>query len=265
MYRQAFTAAAFALMMGVATDLIAQTTPGPAPAPASSRLSRGYFNVNAGFESTSGEFSSASTFRLYDEDGSLSATQAVDSGALFDVAAGARVWRNVTVGLAYHREATTGEGAASASVPNPLVFNRNRSVALSFSDLKRTEQAVHLQLGYMLPLTDRLDVHVTLGPSFFSLKQDVVSELAFAETAFPFTAVNATAALAERSESATGFNAGADVSYLFFDTDQFRLGAGMFIRYAGATVDINLLNNSNSTVGTDVGGLQIGFGARLRF
>src|SRR5688500_4682460 len=41
---------------------------------------RGYVNLNAGFESTSGEFTDARSFRLYDEDGSIRIAQAVDSG-----------------------------------------------------------------------------------------------------------------------------------------------------------------------------------------
>lgn len=223
---------------------------------------RGYASLNVGFETASGTLTDATTFRLYDENGSLSVSQAVDSGALFDISAGARVWRNVSVGIGYHRDGTTGEGSFTGSVPHPLIFNRNRSVAGAVSDLGRTERAVHLQLGYMLPLSDRLNVHVFLGPSFFSLKQDVIGDVTFSEQGVPFTSVNAVPAIAERSESATGFHLGADVSYQLLQTDAYKIGGGMFIRYAGATVDIPLLG---STVGSDVGGLQIGFGGRVRF
>ena len=40
-----------------------------------------------------------------------------------------------------------------------------------------------------------------------------------------------------------------------------KLGAGMFLRYAGSTAKFQVLDN---TVETDVGGVQIGFGGRLR-
>lgn len=252
--RKALTVAVYVLLIAGARDAAAQV--------GQPWTDRGYVSLNAGFESTSGEFSDARTFRLYDENGSIRINQAVDSGALFDFGAGARVWRNVSVGIAYHREATNGEGSASAEVPNPVVFNRNRSVAASVADLGRTEQAVHLQFGYMVPISEKLHVHMFLGPSFFRLKQDVIGDLTFTETAFPFTTVNTTTAVEERSDSTTGFNVGADVSYEVFRTDLYKLGVGMFIRYAGATGDIRVFD---STIGSDVGGLQLGFGGRMRF
>ena len=259
MYRQTITSLVlvFGFVCGAASNAAAQA--------GQAWTERGYFNINAGFENTTGEITDAVNFTIYNEPGSLQTTQAVDSGALFDISGGARVWRNVSVGIAYHTESTTGEGSATASVPNPVFFNQNRSVALALSDLNRSESAVHLQFGYMVPVSDVLDVHVTLGPSFFSLKQDVLSSVTYTETGFPFTTVNATPNFTERSDDAVGFNIGVDVSYKFLTTGPVKLGAGMFLRYAGATVDVTVLDGSGAVVGSDVGGLQIGFGGRVRF
>lgn len=222
---------------------------------------RGYLNLSVGFESVSGELNDATTFRLYDEDASLSVAQAIDSGAFVDVSGGLRVWRNVSVGLGYHQGSTDSEAAVAGSIPHPIFFNRNRAVAMSVGDLKRTERAVHLQVGYMVPLSDRIHVHVLLGPSFFKLKQDVVSEIAIAEQG-DFTTVTATPTVAERSDSSTGFNIGVDLGFTIAETASAKFGAGMFIRYAGASADVQVLSN---TVDSDVGGLQVGFGGRIRF
>jgi hypothetical protein len=56
---------------------------------------------------------------------------------------------------------------------------------------------------------------------------------------------------------------GADVSYYFTE----RFGAGGFLRWAGGSTDIEVLDASNlrQEVKTDVGGFQAGFGARVRF
>jgi hypothetical protein len=254
MYRQAVIAVMCVGLLAGAQDAAAQV--------GQDWTDRGFVNLNVAFETTSGALDGGRTFRLYDENGTTNVRQDVDSGPLFDFSVGVRVWRNATVGIAYHHESTTGQGTAEASVPNPAFTDRLRPVSLNVTDLGRSEQALHLQFGYMIPVMEQLSVHVFLGPSFFSLSQDVITDLTFQETSFPFTTVNATASAEEVSEGAVGFHVGADVTYQFYETTNLKLGAGAFLRYAGATVDIPVLDN---TVGSDVGGIQVGFGARLRF
>jgi hypothetical protein len=202
------------------------------------------------------------TFRLYDESGTKSVEQNVDSGSLVDFSVGGRVWRNVSVGIGYHRGANTSEASATASVPHPLVFASNRAVATAAGDLQRVEQGIHIQIGYMIPITDTISVHVMGGPSFFRLAQDVLSDVTFTEAGFPFTTVNGTPVISERNDSAVGVNLGADVSYRFYDSDAYTIGAGMFIRYAAASARITIMENE---VDSDVGGMQLGFGLRVRF
>ena len=223
---------------------------------------RGYFNVNIAFGGSSGTFADARTFRLYDEDGSLAVDTSFDSGPLFDFSVGARVWRNVSLGIGFHAGGSSGDGAVVASVPSPVAFGSHRSVGFGVSDLGRSEQAFHLQFGYMLPVNEEISVHVTIGPSFFSVHQDVVSDVTYTEVGPPFTSVNATPVITERSDSPVGFNIGVDATYKLYETPTMKLGAGMFLRYAGSTAKIQVLDN---TVETDVGGVQVGFGARLRF
>ncbi|MGH9174259.1 MAG: hypothetical protein ACRD1H_07865, partial [Vicinamibacterales bacterium] len=134
--------------------------------------------------------------------------------------------------------------------------------AVQLSDLDRTERAVHLLVGYMMPLSEELSLHVSLGPSFFRLKQEVVSDATFTEQGFPFATVTATPVIAERTDSATGFNIGVDATYKLYETPTIKLGAGVFLRYAGATAEIQVLD---TVVESGVGGVQLGFGGRLRF
>jgi hypothetical protein len=105
-------------------------------------------------------------------------------------------------------------------------------------------------------------VHVTIGPSFFRVSQETLADIAFTEVGFPFTALNSSAVVQERSDSVVGINAGVDVSYKLWESDAYRVGGGVFLRYAGASARITVLEND---VDSDVGGLQIGFGARVRF
>ena len=225
-------------------------------------LDRGYVNLNVGFETTSGTLNDSTTFGLYDESGTKTVEQNVDSGSVFDFSAGSRVWENVAVGLGYHRGGNSSEASATASVPHPVFFNANRAVAAAASDLDRTERAFHIQIGYMIPLDENLSVHVMAGPSFFRLKQEVLSDLSFTEESFPFTRVNAEPIVTERSDSVVGVNLGVDVTYQLYETADYRVGGGLFLRYSGASARIAVIENE---VDSDVGGLQLGFGARVRF
>jgi len=256
MHRTRWVILFLALVTLSARDAAAQTTQ------PMDWLDRGYFNINVGFETSSGELNDSVTFPLYGETGTKTVTQNVDSGSLFDFSVGARVWRNVSAGIGYHRGSNSSEASATASVPNPVFFAANRAVALAATDLDRVEQAFHIQFGYMIPLSEVLSVHVTAGPSFFNLKQDVLSDLTFTETGFPFSSVNAAPVVTERKDSAVGINAGVDVTYQFYNSGDYKIGGGAFLRYAGASAKIPVIENE---VDSDVGGLQIGFGARIRF
>ena len=69
---------------------------------------------------------------------------------------------------------------------------------------------------------------------------------------------------AERKKSVTGFNVGVDATYIVWSNDSMRIGAGGFVRFTQASTDVQMLD-AGSTQSTDVGGMQFGFGARIRF
>ena len=126
--------------------------------------------------------------------------------------------------------------------------------------LDRKESAVHLQFGWVLPINEKFDVLVYGGPSFFRLEQDVVSDVSFGEG--NNNTVIATPTIATRKKSETGYNVGADATYIVWQNDSVRLGAGGFVRFTQASMDVDMLSTAQPT---DVGGVQFGFGARLRF
>jgi hypothetical protein len=254
MYRKSVVVATLALAMcALATPASAQVGP--------SWIDRGYFNFNVGFESTSGTLTDSTTFTLYDESGTRAVEQNVDSGSFIDFSAGSRVWRNVSVGIGYHRGSNSSEASGTLSVPHPLLFNSNRVASVAADDLDRTESAFHIHFGYMVPVNDQLSVHVTAGPSFFWLKQDVLADVTYTEQP-PFTTVNVSGVTAERKDSVVGVNAGVDVAYILSESDAYRIGAGVFLRYAAGSARITVIENE---VDTDVGGLQFGLGLRVRF
>jgi hypothetical protein len=222
---------------------------------------RGYVNVGWGVESGSSAMIDSRTATIYEETATINTSSTFSSGSLFDVGVGIRVWRNLTVGAAYHQEQNDTEGSVSGSIPSPTFFNRPRTIS-GIEALERKEAAGHINIGWVLPFNDKLDVLIYGGPSFFRLTQDVISNAVPNEAGATATTITATITTTERAKSVTGFNVGADATYILWSNDSIRMGAGGFVRFAQASTDVEMLSTSQPT---DVGGMQFGFGARLRF
>ena len=241
-----------ALLFGTAREAAAQGT----------WADRGYINVGFGIESGSTTMSDTKTATIYEETAQIASTASFSSGSLFDIGVGLRVWRNLTVGVSYHQEDNVADGTVSGSVPSPVVFNRPRNFSTTAPGLHRKEMATHLQFGWVVPIRNNFDVLVFVGPTWFRLNQDVVSDVTLGERGAPFTEVVASPIVSERNKSVVGFNAGVDATYIFWSNDNVRLGGGGFIRFTSASTDVFMLTTDQPT---DVGGVQFGFGGRIRF
>lgn len=222
---------------------------------------RVFITVGFGVENGSSDMTDTLNFTLYDEAATATTTTTWSSGSFFEGSAAVRVYRNFTVGLGYHQETNTTDTEISGTAPHPVFFNRPRTFAATEDGLYRREKAVHLTFGWVVPIDDKLDVHVTAGPTFFRLSQDVVTEVNIAESGNFATPV-VEGEVTEQKKSVTGFNVGADVTYILWQNDNMRIGAGGFLRYTSAEADVRMLANE---VSTKVGGMQFGFGARVRF
>jgi Outer membrane protein beta-barrel domain len=224
---------------------------------------RGYINVGWGVESGSSAMTDSRTQTIYDESATITSSSTFSSGSLFDVGVGIRIFKNLTVGVGYHQEQNDTEGTVSGQIPSPVVFNRPRALT-GTEPLDRKEMATHLNIGWVLPLSEKVDVMVYGGPSFFRLTQEVINEVVPNETGATASTITATIHTAERKKSVTGFNVGADATYIVWQNDSVRIGAGGFVRFTQASTDVEMFAGSQPQP-TDVGGVQFGFGARLRF
>ena len=243
-----------AVFVGVAVDASAQGGPW---------ADRGYVNIGFGVESGSSSIADTHNFVIYEESATLTSSTNWTSGSLIDGGFGVRVWRNMTVGIGYHQEENDTNGQITGSIPSPIFFNRPRQLNQEVV-LDRKERAMHLVVGWVVPFSEKLDVMVFGGPSFFRLEQDGASLDAdpIREGGSPFTTVVADVDVATRKKSLAGYNVGADVTYIVWSNDDLRIGAGGFVRFTQAEGDILQLVNEQST---KVGGMQFGFGARVRF
>lgn len=221
-----------------------------------------YFSFGGGGQSGSTSFEDERVFTEYDEQGRLIVNGSVGSLSFFDIAVGRRITGSWTLGLAFHKGSKTGSGLVVVGVPHPLFFDRARSDSKTVEGLKRDEHATHLQLGYLWDATEKIQVHVVAGPSFFRVKQATVTEASVSEVGPPYTSVNATYNIGTRSKNVVGGHIGVDGSYRFYDHDRFSLGAGAFLRYAGASADLQILDNE---VKSSPGGFQYGVNLRVGF
>ena len=243
-----------AVLVGAAVDARAQSGPW---------ADRGYVNIGFGVESGSSSITDTHNFVVYEESATVTSSTNWTSGSLIDAGFGVRVWRDLTVGIGYHQEENDTNGEITGSIPSPIFFNRPRTLNQEVV-LDRKERAMHLVVGWVMPFSEKLDVMVFGGPSFFRLEQDGASldSDPIREGASPFTTVVVDVDVATRKKSLAGYNVGADVTYIAWSNDDLRIGAGGFVRFTQAEGDILQLVNEQST---KVGGMQFGFGARVRF
>lgn len=236
-----------AVLMAGFTLAISSTAAAQAQAPTSV-----FVDINVGAQTQSRNFTSASSFPLYQETAVINSAQSVDSGGLFDISGGYRILPRLpqlSAAIGFSIFSKSGDGAVVASIPNPNVFNNPAVSTTSSADLKHRETGTHLMAVWSVPIDDKLDATISAGPSFFRLTQDVLSATV--------TTGTQTAVVARRSEkgTATGGNFGINLNYML----KPNYGAGIFLRYAGATV------NLPSAGSIKVGGFQFGVGGRLRF
>lgn len=219
----------------------------------------GYVSANGAYQGTSTEFTNQITFPLNAETADLDAGFDVGAGPAIDINGGVRLWKGLTVGVGVTSFRDAGSARVSARLPHPFFFNRPREVGGDTGGFKRRERAVHVQAGWMIPAGRRASVLLFAGPSFFTVKQDLVQSVQFTES-YPYDAASFTGVIKERDkQSEVGYHAGADVTVLIARG----FGIGGVIRYSRATVNVQAVENQ--AVSIELGGLHAGVGVRVRF
>lgn len=247
--RRILTAAAFLIALGCAADARAQTRAWP---------ERIWIGVGGGFQPAVNSFDDAFEVPLYAETERVTIDYPVKGGALVSARGGFRVWKRFTVGLGVTRYSRRADATVHARLPHPFFDNQFRDVEGTTSAL-RGETGAHLLLGWMMPLSDRLRLIVTAGPSMLSVEQTVVTGVQFSEV-YPYDTAEFTGATTRRStRSGTGFNAGADVTWMFSP----RLGAGGLVQFTRARARVGA--GEGRTIAVDAGGAQVAAGLRLIF
>jgi hypothetical protein len=213
---------------------------------------KGYVTINAGGQAGSHTLTVEPAFTLYDEESTLVSTQKAGGGGFVEIGGGYKVWQNLVLALSYSHVGGDNDAAIAANVPDPAVFDRPRPVTTSLSGASYSENAVHISAVWMVPVTDKIDVGVSAGPTIFAVSQEIPSGLTVTEPVPTVTSVSS----AKAKKTTGGFHAGVDVTYLLTK----KVGAGLLARYTVGSVRFAEASDSLT-----VGGFQIGVGLRYRF
>ena len=246
-------------MRRVALPLLAAVCAIAPPAAAQSPQwpERFWVSVGGGVQPVSNSFSDDFTKPLYTEDEQVSVSYPVKSGALVAASGGYRIWKRLALGIGVTYYTTTGDADVDAELPHPFFDRQFRHVS-GTTGTTRSETAAHIMAAWMLPLSDRFRIILSAGPSVLNVSQTLVTDVQFSET-FPFDTAEFTgAAKTDASNSAIGFNAGADLFWMFTS----RIGAGGLVQYTRARAK---LQAADRTVRVDAGGPQIAAGLRFLF
>ena len=213
---------------------------------------KAYATLSVGGQAGSHTLTTQTDFSLYEETGTLTTSQKVGGGAFVDIGGGYKVWRNMLVALSFSHVGSDSDAAIAAQVPDIAVTDRLRPVTATLSGAKHSENVVHINAVWMVPVTDKIDVGVIAGPSVFKIKQGLATGVTVTEPAPTVNSVASTNA----KKTAGGFDLGVDVTYLLTK----KIGAGVLARYTVGSVKL-----PNATKSLTVGGFQFGVGARYRF
>jgi hypothetical protein len=217
----------------------------------------GYLTVNGMYQAGASSFSDTFTFTQYQEKASVTTSYPLKNTAGFDVAGGARVWRNLAVQLGVSTFSQTSAGTLTGTLPHPFFFNTNRSVSGTVDSLQHQETTVAVQAAWVIPVGRKMLLTLAGGPAFFSVKQSLVQNIASSES-YPYdTATFTSATTAQVSASVTGIAVGADIAYYLTRN----IGVGGTVNIARGSV---ALAGPGGNVSMDVGGFRVGGGLRIR-
>lgn len=261
-FDRSIVAAAIAALLSGSPPALAQVRrvpPRPPARRAAAPPARIVVDLSGGMQGAGPSIADQLTFEANVEPAVVNLSYGAAGSPLLTGGIGVTLWKQLGVGVSVSSATRRGSAAVDGQIPHPFFFQKPRALTGTAAGLTRAETAVHLQVLYAIPASRRVTLTLSGGPSFASVGQDLVREVRYSES-YPFDAVVYQGVNTSRVKaSAPGFNAGADLRWMFAR----RLGAGALVRFVRANVD--LPSPSGITLHTQAGGLQAGGGIRIVF
>lgn len=215
--------------------------------------------ANAGAQAFPGSFGQRFTLTRNVESAPVTTDVSVATNGVFDAGVRVRVHRELSIGVVGFVASSRASGTIDAQVPHPFYFDQRRDVSGEVNGLTRKETGAHLELAVPLRRSDRGEVTLFGGPSYFNVEQELVTDLTYTES-YPYD----TAALDDTTSTAVkkgapGFNLGLELAR--------RVNRNAWValmgRYSRGTVTLRAAEGNE--VELHAGGVQLGVGLRLGF
>lgn len=229
----------------------------PALAQSSAWGDNGYLSFNGLYDTTSRRNDLQSRQEINLETATVTASPETGGKPLYDFTAGGRIKGNLGFGFGVTFGTKKEDAPVTASVPHPFYFNQPRTLS-GTTALERSDLMVHLAALWLIPASERVQIALFGGPTWFQVKQETIKNLQLRE-AFPFDSVSLTGVDRERrTASRWGYHAGFDVSYFF----SRYVGVQGLVRYSSGRLTVSGTGVDSEL---EVGGLHAGAGLRIRY
>ena len=136
-----------------------------------------FINVNGGGQTQARSVDNTFSIPIYGQTATVSTTATIPSGAIFDLSAGYKVMHNLGVAVGFSTFSVTGAAAGAASVPSPIFFNRPLAVTIPESPAERKDRSVYVLLVGFVPVTDKVELALSIGPSFIRVQQALITSV----------------------------------------------------------------------------------------
>ena len=135
----------------------------------------GFINIDAGAQPQRQTITASNSFPLYDETATVTVTQRIRNGAVFDVSGGMRIAHNLAAGVGFSQFGRAGTGTVTASIPSPRFFDQPLLVSRDADNLTHTERTIHGRITWFMPVSDAFDISLSGGPSFIHVVQGLAT------------------------------------------------------------------------------------------
>lgn len=241
----------------ILTGLTFLSLPDTASAQPTAWGDNGYISINGFYDATTSSYETLTSQDFNLETVQLTTSHEVAKTPVYDLTVGGRLKGNLGMGFGFSYAKQTDDAEITGGIPHPFYYDQPRALAAT-TKLDREDVTVHIHGMWLLPLTERFQVALFGGPTWFRVTQETVKSIEI-DDSFPFDSVTLTKAELEKSKgSHWGYNAGFDASVFF----SAHVGVHGIVRYAQGTITISPGGHETSF---DIGGLQLGAGLRFRY
>ena len=174
-------------------------------------------------------------FELWQETGTFEASYNITKDSAFDGSFAFLLYKRMGLGFNVSHFSKTIAATIDADVPHPFFFSFPRKATGVANNILRRESAIHIQSQYWHTIGDKFLLRGFIGPTIFSVRQDLVSTIQTKERGYDYNTVDIIGHNTLASGGTElGFNIGFDMSYFVFD----HIALAGILRYSRGTSSV---------------------------